>query len=470
MSYAPRLLLFPFLFLLSLAFAVNMKIGIALGVVSVLTTLILHSVEAGFLTVLFCIPFDRLLILGAGGLTVTKILILLTIGGWMLRTLLTKDTELLAMIYRRRTSLLIIGYLVMSVVSLVNAREFDDGFSLLIRRTSVIVLYFLVINIVRERRLLNLSINAILIATGIVGLLGMYEFVTGNQVLRDVQRGDELAVTQEGSQRIQGCAGNSNFHACIMALVLPLALIRVQQAQGWTARSLACALVLLMAVNIFATNARLGVLGLILGVSGVLLLSDIRHKFLKLFASAAVLACLFAALAMFPEKVSTDRYTGDSGGKTVQYRVGWIKMSWEMVKKHPFLGIGLGNYFPEYNEYRRAAPDLVPQARLKNHNGFMQVWAEMGTLGLLAYLAMMASIPFELLSTTRHQRDDTELRQIRCGVLVSFAVYVLMIGIIPVLEHEVAWVNIGLAMALGSIAPVAAGHLGGQTRAVKGAA
>ena len=71
---------------------------------------------------------------------------------------------------------------------------------------------------------------------------------------------------------------------------------------------------------------------------------------------------------------------------------------------------------------------------------------------------------------TRHQRSDGELRQIRCGVLVSFAVYVLMIGIIPVLEHEVAWVNIGLAMALGSIAPVAAGHLGGRHSAAEGAA
>jgi O-antigen ligase len=201
-----------------------------------------------------------------------------------------------------------------------------------------------------------------------------------------------------------------------------------------------------------------------------LLLNDIRHRFLKLLGIAALLGCVFAVLALFPERVSTDRYTGDSGGKTVEYRVGWIKMSWEMVKKHPFLGVGVGNYFPEYNEYRRAAPDLVPRVRLKNHNGYMQVWAEMGTLGLLAYLAMMISIPFELLSTTRHQRNDGELRQIRCGVLVSFAVYVLMIGIIPVLEHEVAWVNIGLAMALGSIAPIATGRRGDNSSALEGAA
>jgi len=454
-SYAPRILLFPFVFLLGLAFAVNMKIAIALGVVSVLTTIVVHSVEAGFLAIMFCIPFDRLLILGAGGLTVTKIIILLTIGAWLLRSLLAHDAELLKMLYRRRTSLLIIGYLVMSVVSLVNAREFDDGVNLLIRRTSVIVLYFLVVNLVRDRRLLNLAINAIVIATGIVGILGMYEFFTGDQVLREVQTREELAVTQEGSQRIQGCAGNSNFHAAIMAMVLPLALIRAQQARGLRNRSFWYGLVLLLVINIFATNARLGMLGLILGVSGVLLLSDIRHKFTKLTFAAAVCGVVFGVLALFPEKVSTDRYTGDSGGKTVQYRVGWIKMSWEMVKKHPFLGVGVGNYFPEYNEYRRVAADLVPRERLKNHNGFMQVWAEMGTLGLIAFLAMLASIPLELISTTRHQQGDRELRQLRCGLLVAFAVYILMLGIIPVLEHEVAWVQIGLAMALGSIAPFA---------------
>jgi len=454
MTHAMRLLLFPWIFLLSLAYSVNIKIGVVLAVISIVPLVFVHFVEAGLLAVVFCIPFDRLLILGGGGsaLTVTKILMLFAIAAWLLNVLIRKDATPLQSLYKRRTSILIIVYLVVSVVSLVNARDLDAGMSLLMRRTGVVVLYFVVINMVRSRQTLNRTINALLFASFFVGAIGMYEVVTGNQVLSEAQRGEDLAISQ-GTQRIQGCAGNADFHAGLLVMLLPLALVRASQAKGPRQIAVTYGLVLLYIVNVYATNTRLGVLGVFVSFAGILLLSEIRLKYLKLFGVCGALVCaivLFVVIA--PQKFSADRFTGEAGTKSLIYRIGWIEMSWAIVQDHPLMGIGLGNYFPEYNEYRRVAPYVEPM-RTKNHNGFMQVWAEMGTIGLAAYLAFMLSVPLELMTSTRHQRGDKELKGLRNALLVAFFVYVLLIGIIPFLEHEVGWLNIGLAMSLGCISP-----------------
>ena len=459
MKHALRLALFPFIVLISLVCAVNLKIGVALAVVSAVSLFCLHSLEAAFLAVMFCIPFDRLFILGEGLLkilTVTKCFILLTIAAWLINVLIRKDATPIQSLYKRRTSILILAYLVVSIVSLVNAHEIFAALGELFRRTSLVVLYFLVINIVRSRKTLNRSINALLLGSVFVCGAGIYELITQDMVLPEAARRDDLAITDVGATRVQGLAGNSNLHAAILTMLLPLALVRAFQAKGPFQIAMTYGLVMLFICNIYVTNTRLGLLGMLLAVVGVFVLSDIRHKWLKLGSIGAVLLGALLLLALDENRLSTDRYTGESGTKTVEYRIGWIRMSWEMVKDHPFLGVGVGNYIPEYNNYRRTAAGQVPMRRMVNHNGYMQVWAEMGTIGLACFLALLLSVPLELRSSTRHQEGDKELRQLRVGVLVSFGVWVLLLGIIPMLLHEVAWLVVGLGMVLGDLPPTEA--------------
>jgi O-antigen ligase len=182
----------------------------------------------------------------------------------------------------------------------------------------------------------------------------------------------------------------------------------------------------------------------------VALLSENRYKFLKLASTFAVISALFLAFTLTPNRFTVERYTGESGMRSIQYRLGWMIMSWEMVKQHPFLGVGTGNFYTDYNRYIRAAPHMVPRNAMINHNGFMQVWAENGTIGLAILLLLLLSVPLEMYKH-RYRDTDDEIKALRIGIFTSFLIYVICIGVIPALENEIGWITIAFAAVLANI-------------------
>jgi O-antigen ligase len=69
-------------------------------------------------------------------------------------------------------------------------------------------------------------------------------------------------------------------------------------------------------------------------------------------------------------------------------RVAHWQAAWRMWTDHPWLGVGIGNYEPAYARY---ALPLWPQALGHAHNYYLNVAAETGAIGLLAYLVLWAA-------------------------------------------------------------------------------
>ncbi|MDP2921542.1 MAG: tetratricopeptide repeat protein [Candidatus Omnitrophota bacterium] len=75
--------------------------------------------------------------------------------------------------------------------------------------------------------------------------------------------------------------------------------------------------------------------------------------------------------------------------------------SLNIIKSHPALGVGIGNFEYAYPLYRaEKEKEVTPKGikYTKAHNEFLQVWSEMGIFGLLAFLGI---IFFILFSSTR---------------------------------------------------------------------
>jgi O-antigen ligase len=451
MIYIGIILVLAFIFLGALVYSLKPVLGISLFSLVLLACIIGYSLEFGLLMALFTIPFDRLfLIVRFGGITVSKVLIGITIIVWFARVSIKKDPSILNSFNDRSTSILALCYLTISIISCVNATNLDRSLVVLAARINVIVFYFLIINLVRSRKLLNRTIDTLLLASCFICLIGLYEFATGDQILPESVKREELLITSEGASRIQGCSGNPDFHAAILIMLLPFLLSRIQLTKERRSKITLWTLLVLYIVNILGTNARLGLLGMLVAFFFVFLLSGGRFKFLKLSAALTVLAIMFLGISVMPKKMTVERYTGESGLKSIEYRLGWILMSWEMVKKHPFLGVGTGNYFTQYNRYIRAAPEMVTRTPIKNHNGIMQIWAENGSMGLVVFLLLLFSIPFELFKR-REGAVNKELRTLRVGITTSYLNYIICLGIIPALEHEFGWLVMGLAISLVDI-------------------
>jgi len=53
-------------------------------------------------------------------------------------------------------------------------------------------------------------------------------------------------------------------------------------------------------------------------------------------------------------------------------RLNYWKDAFEIIKRHPLVGVGLGNFNLKFSRYA--------------HNSYIQIWAEMGILGLCAFI------------------------------------------------------------------------------------
>jgi len=57
---------------------------------------------------------------------------------------------------------------------------------------------------------------------------------------------------------------------------------------------------------------------------------------------------------------------------SVGKRFGYLSQTWEMIRQHPLLGAGPGNFNISLSRYA--------------HNSYLQIWAETGILGIISFL------------------------------------------------------------------------------------
>lgn len=102
----------------------------------------------------------------------------------------------------------------------------------------------------------------------------------------------------------------------------------------------------------------------------------------------------------------------------------------EMVRLHPFAGVGTGNLtyvFPEMHSAlvlgRRDLEDYQGKYTNAAHNIFMQAWAELGIVGLTLLLALLASMYYALLhDLDRASRPGLLIRVTLAGLLTAWIV------------------------------------------------
>jgi O-antigen ligase len=113
-----------------------------------------------------------------------------------------------------------------------------------------------------------------------------------------------------------------------------------------------------------------------------------------------------------------------------------MQMGFSIIKDHPFLGVGTGNFQSVYPRYLTAG---APHAPHFPHNSFLQIWIENGTLGFLVYLGLYL-VAIKNLWTVIRTSKVRELETIAVallGALFGLGFFALTAN---VLEHEVYWI------------------------------
>lgn len=324
-------------------------------------------------------------------------------------------------------------------------------------------LLFVILQLCYTRR------HTIVIAGGLIAGLalaaahGLVQHATGSF-------SQDISFVAEGEivQRVSGAFGHPNQYAALLATTVPLALsVAAGRGLPRALRVLAVVAAALGLTALVLSYTRGAVIGLVAG--GLLALMALRPR--AVLPVGAVM--LVAGIALAPPALQ-ERFRAESGSD-VALRADIWGASLEIYAERPVLGAGGGNFADGYRALP-STPTFSSQRRLLHNqqilvpphaqNQFLNILAEQGTIGILAFLALAGSA---LVAVRRGFRSGgTAGRAICLGVgagLMAFAIQGLLEA--PLFGARLEVTLLGMIAAAGVLArlrAMTAAHARAQRR------
>jgi len=246
----------------------------------------------------------------------------------------------------------------------------------------VACIFVLMINLLTTRARLHSFFKLVVICGTVLAVFAIRNYIMGEV---GVKSGRIWGV-------VGGMFGNPNDLASSFDLLLPLGIFLAMSNRGLK-RALYLVACVLLIVGVILTFSRSGFLGLLtaLGVSLWKLGRDRRAL------AATVFIVLLGALAVvMPAGYATrmkSMFNIDSDPTgSAQLRRSQLERAFDMALRHPVVGIGMGNYHTYSLREQRA------------HNSYLEISAELGVAGLIAYLILIFA-PLRALG--RIERENT---------------------------------------------------------------
>ncbi len=192
--------------------------------------------------------------------------------------------------------------------------------------------------------------------------------------------------------KARGIFLSGSVNGLAMGMTLPLLFwlwVKDHSATQWL-WLMAIAVVGLAIIPTFERSSWLGAVGAL----GVMVIFWQKRRFLTMGAiTFAVAIWLLAAPDSYIDKIQEKIKTQE----TIDFRIDMINTSIEMIRTHPVTGVGFNRFEEETSNYGMhswGAP---------SHNLPLTLFAELGLLGFLSYLAIFAGLFVMSLELYRHQ-------------------------------------------------------------------
>ena len=142
---------------------------------------------------------------------------------------------------------------------------------------------------------------------------------------------------------------------------------------------------------------------------------------------------------------------------SVDLRLSAQRVALEMFADHPFLGVGASNYPPLYQEYARRLGVSSVAGEFFPHNLYLEILAETGAIGLLAFLPVAFGPLLGLIRARRaappHASEDHDWHELAYGIELALVAYLLASLLLHGSYPRYLWILLALAVAALAQAP-----------------
>jgi len=271
-----------------------------------------------------------------------------------------------------------------------------------------VIIFILIIGLINTRARLKSMLNLTVICGTWLAVFAIKNYATGNFEVK----GDRIAGV------VGGIFGNPNDLAMALNLLIPLAVALALISAG-RARLFYIACALMMTAGVIATFSRAGFITLV-ALIGIMVWKFGRGKRASTgIASLVASVILLAALSdTYHTRLSSifDQNRDQSG--SAQERSALLKRGIDLAVRHPIIGLGMGN-FHIYSIREKVA-----------HNAYLETAAELGAIGLLAYLILILSPLRGLARIEQKTRrapapNDLETKYLSIGLQTVLVAYIV---------------------------------------------
>src|SRR5262245_2254278 len=270
-----------------------------------------------------------------------------------------------------------------------------------------VIIFILIIGVVNTRERLRAIIKLTVLCGTWLAAFAIKSYTTGNFTMKGARI--------EGP--IGGMFGNPNDLAAALNVLIPLAVELALMSSG-RVRMLYAVCALLLFCGVVVTFSRAGFITLA-AVSGVML-----WKFGRGSRSSLSLATLVAFVLLFSvfsgayrSRLMTILDPSSDATGSAQARADLLEHGLNLSLRHPIIGLGMGN-FHIYSIREKAA-----------HNGYVETAAELGMIGLLAYLTIILAPLRGLAKIERERvrpgaRADLDAKYLSIGLQAALIAYI----------------------------------------------
>jgi putative inorganic carbon (hco3(-)) transporter len=356
-------------------------------------------------------------------------------------------------------------FLCANLVSLVPAENANLGFRLLIALFFMYMSYYVTVNCVPDMERFLKSIRVAAYSAVVVSLYGIYEVVG---FLMGYNTGVYFNPGEAWFPRVKSTMQEPAYFANYLLLVFPLlitwwingkrdifgkpwrmiavmgsifAAIIMTVSKG-TILALAC----LMPLCFYGRGLAFAAKWAMSALAGVLIIGGIV-LYLLLHASSDMNVQSDLDIVLYESFLNPDQgsYTERKDANAT---------SWRMFLDHPFLGVGIGNYGANYDQYKPAdANTAQTDVTLTPNNILLNLLAENGILGLALFGSMLIHLVLKMVGFLRARAPDDFAHVTVVGLGYGLATMLMQYMFSAYFYFPHFWVLLGFIVAVMEMGP-----------------